>query len=288
MREHQVAEVSDLIKRVCIIAADRRAGHIAAGHDEAVRRHGQIIVIVKEKHLHRCVGQHHADLRVIRRHRRRQSALRFSLQQNDRLLVAVQDLLLSRRHLAVALNSLQIPHHHRERLCRAAFLLTQTCNRLLVPRVAAQVESADTLDRDDLPVDDRLPRRGDRRASALRPPDQIDLRSAVVAADGLRVVAPGLGVRVLPLALRTHRKLTHTRALAVVGHRVEDRHARAAGRAVDERVHISSVIRIVELGLALVAGRDVGGDEDRPGFLLALDDQKLLRRDRVRVPHIDL
>ena len=105
--------------------------------------------------------------------------------------------------------------------------------------------------------------------------EQVDLRPAIIAADGLRIVAAALRRDVLLVAGLAHRELLHARALAVVRHGLEDGQARAAGRAVDEGVQVAAVFGVEELGAALVAGRDVRRDEDVAALLGALDDGKI-------------
>ena len=63
---------------------------------------------------------------------------------------------------------------------------------------------------------------------ALFAAQEIDVRSAVVAAYGLRVVAARLGMGVFVTARRAHGERSHARTLAVVGHGVEDGEAGAA------------------------------------------------------------
>ena len=105
--------------------------------------------------------------------------------------------------------------------------------------------------------------------------EQVDLRPAIIAADGLRIVAAALRRDVFLVAGLAHRELLHARALAVVRHGLEDGQARAAGRAVDEGVQVAAVFGVEELGAALVAGRDVRRDEDVAALLGALDDGKI-------------
>ena len=287
MRENQIAEIRDLIHCVHIITANRCPGHVAARHHKAVRRHGQIIIVVKEQHLHRRVRQHNADLRIIRRHRRCEGALRLSLKQDDRFLMTVQYLFLRRADHTVTLHRIQITHHHGKRFCRTVLFIAQAGNRRLIVRVTAQMKAADPLDRHDLAFHDRASGRCDRVTAALGTAYQIHLRTAVIAADRLRIIASGLGMCVLPFTSRTHRKLSHTGALPVIRHRIQDRDARTAGCAVDKRVHVPAVIRIIELLLAFITSRDIRGDENSPRFLLALNNQKLFRVDRISIPHIN-
>ena len=58
--QNAVADISQLLHRLCVVPADRCARYVAAGHDQTVR-HGDAVRVVKEKHLHRGIGQHDAD-----------------------------------------------------------------------------------------------------------------------------------------------------------------------------------------------------------------------------------
>ena len=83
-------------------------------------------------------------------------------------------------------------------------------------------------------------------------------RPADGAGVGLRVEAAVGRVRVLARARRAHGEGRHGRARAVVGNAARDGEARAAVRAVDERVAEAAVGGVEELREALRAGGGVG------------------------------
>jgi hypothetical protein len=72
------------------------------------------------------------------------------------------------------------------------------------------------------------------------------------AVGGILVLAPTRGAE---------REPGHRRVRPVVRDGAHDREPRAALGAVDERVAVTAVGRVEELAQALVAGRDVGGDQ---------------------------
>ena len=163
---------------------------------------------------------------------------------------------------------------------------------------AGQVIAADALDRQHRPPASRL--RGGvhgvgtagraRRGSPSRS-EQLRARPACGAGVRLRVKAPVAGIVVLGLALRAHRESGHRRRRPVVGHAADDREARPAVRAVDERVAEAAVGRVAQLGEAVVAGRRVRRHQC-VGVTLAdaLDDAELAlagRRERVAVDALD-
>ena len=139
-------------------------------------------------------------------------------------------------------------------------------DRVLVRGVAGQVIAAESLDGDD--------RAGAERRDALlernREPWPADR-----ARDRLRVEAPVGRILVLAPALGTQRKAGHRRARPVVRDVDDDREARPALRAVDERVAVAAIGRVEELGEAVVAGRDVGRDQRTATGALARDDPEL-------------
>ena len=119
---------------------------------------------------------------------------------------------------------------------------------------------------------------GERLAAAV---EQLDARPADGAGVRLRVEAPVAGIVVLGLARRAHREAGHRRRRPVVGHAADDREARPAVRAVDERVAEAAIGRVAQLGEAVVAGRRVRRDQ-RVGVAAAraLDDTNRARRRR--------
>ena len=98
----------------------------------------------------------------------------------------------------------------------------------------------------------------------------VYLGTAVIAADGLRIVAPCFGVGVFRSTFFAHGMFLHGGALPVIGHRFQYSQPGSALRTVYERVEIPPVLLVKELLPALVAGGDVGGYEDSPVLLFAL------------------
>ena len=278
VRQDHVAECGDLGEGVLVAATDGRAGDVAAGHHEAVR-HGQVVVEAEEQHLDGRVRQHHAERGIAGRKDVRERAFGALPEQDDRFLMPVQDLLLTGQDHAFAADRLERIHHHGERLHGTALEFAQSRHRLRVAGVAAQMESADALDSDDLPLEDRAAGGGDGFPVAFGAADEVDLRTAVVTADRLGVVAARFRRGVFGLALRTHREIAHAGAFAVVWHGVEDGQARSARGAVDEGVQITAVRGVEQLRFALVARGDVRRDEDVARLVFALDDlERRIRR----------
>ena len=190
-----------------------------------------------------------------------------------------EDLLLPLTDHALPLRDRFIPHHDGKGLDRPGLSCPQLCHRFFVGRIAAEMKTSDSFDRRDPALGDDPARPCDR----LSPPHglfagQIDLRPALIAAHGLRVIAPARRGVILLSALRTHGKHLHAGPFSVIRQCVQDRQTRSAAGAVDERMQIPSVRRIIELRLALLADRDIRRDEDFPLCFGALDDLEGVKR----------
>ena len=180
-----------------------------------------------------------------------------------------------------------VAYHDGKGLLRAVLERAQPLHGFFTRRIAGEVEAADALDgRDAARSEDAAHFLDGSGPSHRLMAKQVDLGAAVVAADGLRIVAAALGRDVLLVAGLAHREFLHARALAVVRHGLEDGQPRAAGRAVDEGVQVAAVVRVEELRAALVARRDVGRDEDVAALLGTLDDGKILVRRGIVIGHI--
>jgi hypothetical protein len=82
-------------------------------------------------------------------------------------------------------------------------------------------------------------------------------------------------VVVLARAVLAHGEAAHGGERPVVGERLDDRVARPAVGAVDERVAVPAVGRVAHLAQAVVAHRQVGRDRGRDvAGVLALDDDE--------------
>ena len=213
--------------------------------------------------------QHHAEVRIARRHLRRHRRRRPARQQHDRRLDRGELLRRQVRDLAQLAGLVEVAHHQGERLPEPELALAQARDRGAVARIAHEVEAAQALDRHDASVRQRPRRAGERRVAArergaLRVPER-QARPAGRAGDGLRVEAAVARVLVLGPAGRAQDEAAHGRVRAVVGQRAQDGEARAAVGAVGERVAVAPVGRVEHLGQAVRAGRQVRQHQRRPG-----------------------
>ncbi len=126
----------------------------------------------------------------------------------------------------------------------------------LVRRVAGEVVAAEPLDREDR-----------SRRAAARPPRSIGSDSLRPAGGTARSARRGSGGRAGSSYSRRHSAQSGKPAIVVLRPVVrdagDDREARPALRAVDERVAVAAIGRVEQLAQAVVAGRDVGGDQRR-------------------------
>src|SRR6476620_3288612 len=114
------------------------------------------------------------------------------------------------------------------------------------------MKAADPLDSDDLTVEQRS-RRLLKWVLAARF-GQPHARAALRACVRLGVETTIARVLVFRPALRAHLEGRHRRAGPVVGHALDDREARAAVGAVDERVAKAPILLVMELGETVITG----------------------------------
>ena len=272
-----IAKAGQFGQRILVIPADRSSRYISACHDQAVR-HLQTVVIIKEQKLKRRIGKHDTDLGIAGRHGRRQFVfqkrikripffsvfplmIRFlsfyiPVKEQDRFLMSRQDLPLFFIKQAFPAHCLLVLHHNRERFGRTAFTLAQPVDCLFICGIAAQMESADPLDRNDSSGQDDLPGGSDRLPAPdlflsrslsrfIRSRQQVDLGSAFVTADRLGVISSGKRTVIFLRAGSAHRKHFHTGALPVIGKRVEYGQTRPAACAINKWMQISAVVRVI-------------------------------------------
>ncbi len=182
----------------------------------------------------------------------------------------------------------EVGEHDRQGLVRPALALLEASHHVAVGGVAGQVKAAEPLHGEDLAAPQQLGGGADGGGGVVRlafgklhdpavravlpavravlpavlhAPHQPHPRPAHGAGVGLGMKAPVGRVFVFRAAGRAQREAPHGGALPVVGQVLDDREARAAVGAVGEGVLVAPVPRVEELGAAVVAGRDVRGDQ---------------------------
>ncbi len=184
----------------------------------------------------------------------------------------------------MALCLFEIACHDGERLGLPSLRAAQLAHRVLVSRVAREVEPAQALDRDHLAgveqargLGDRIRTRGvwlySRTFPGARQPEAGPAGRTRVR---LGMEAPAPRIFILGPAFRAHRERAHRGACPIIGHAFDDGEPRPAIGAVGERIAIAPVGRVGHFRGALLARGEVGGDErGRPDALFAAADRKL-------------
>ena len=118
---------------------------------------------------------------------------------------------------------------------------------------------------------------------------EIDLRSAVIAADRLGVIAPGLRAVIFLRTAGAHGKFLHTGPLPVIRQGVQNGQPGTAAGAVDERMLIASVRRIFHLRFTVITDRYIGRNKYLSLCLLAFNNGELREfRFCLRILAVDL
>ena len=129
-------------------------------------------------------------------------------------------------------------------------------------RVASEMKSAETLERDDEPFTHgagRIANRVARGQLLARRSEQPQTRTALGTSVWLRVKTAITRIFVLAPALGAHRERRHRCRRAVIRDIKRDREARPAVRTVGEGVAEAAISAIEDLGDTFGAGRHVGG-----------------------------
>ena len=254
--EERVGDVAECGARVVVVEGDRLVGAVPARQHERPSRVG------RQEVVERRVREHHAEPLASGRNRLRDSRVLAPPQEHDRRRPLRQQLPLGRLDVR---ERVRVGGHDRERLVLAHLPRPESRDRVVVRRVAGEVVAAEALDRDDRAVEEEAHRVLERH----REP-----RAADGARDRLGVEAPVRRVLVLAPAVGAELERRHRRPRAVVRDVDDDREPRATLRAVRERVPVAAVGRVEQLAQAVVAGRDVGGDERRAAGRGALGDRE--------------
>ncbi len=295
MDEPGIGDPAESLPGIGIVVTDRLVAEVAAGHHERGQRlrsragHGAEQQVVQWR-----VREQHADERIARRHERRQAAVVPVSHEHDRPLRAGEQLGFCRIDDGQAPGRLEIADHDGERLVAPALAHAQLGKRCRRARVARQVIATEPLDRDDRAVGQQALRTGDRRVGAVdRPGRRLEpqARPARRARDRLGVEPPITGVVILLRTRRAERERPHRRVRTVVREAAGDREPWPAVGAIDERVAVAAIGRLVQLAQAIRAHGDVGRDERATArACLALDDAEPARADhddRLRLHRVD-
>ena len=185
------------------------------------------------------------------------------------------------RHLAYRTRRVDVCHHDGKGLAVAPLASSQFSECLLVCGVAYQMKPTEPLHSYDSALGQHRDCAGENRIrtiAALRLPlrrrswsvvlharlrvfpefNPTQLGTALETGIGLRVKPTIAWIGILARAIGAHLKRRHGRLGTIVGQLIDDREARAAIRAVDERIPVAPVARVEQLCKAIVAGGQIG------------------------------
>ena len=219
--------------------------------------------------LQRRVGQHQAEMPQPRSHFIGQLPARrpwTALQEHDGPLGGLEQIGLGIRDDAETARRLEAVHHHRQRLCLARLPAPQLAHHPGRRRVAGEMVAPEPLEGDDLARPQRrdhlLERVGHVAHPAARVP-QGKSRPTGRTGGRLRVEPAIPGVLILLTTAGTHGERGHRGPLAVIRQRPDDREARTALGAVQERISVAPIPAIAHLREASPADRQVRRGKQR-------------------------
>src|ERR687894_532785 len=258
--EEVVGDLAQLIQRFLVAIGDGLVRVVAAGHDERDAR------VAQKQVVQRRVSEHHAQGFLARGYLFGDTGTLPTFQEYYGACRRGEQRLFVRGDEADLTYLSEAACHEREGLVLAHLAAPQGPYSLLVEWVAGQMVTAETLCGDDSPATQH-PRgacNGVIRAGVKLVPEPVEqpyLRSAYGAGVGLGVEAAVGGILVLAAAVGAHSKARHRSRGPVVRNRAGDGEARAAVRAIGERVTVTPVRGIQKLDQAIFARSDVRRDE---------------------------
>ncbi len=234
--------------------------------------------LVEQQVVQRRVRQHDAQHRQPRRDAARLVGRGIApRQQHDGPLGRLEDFALAGVQRRQARRGGGVGDHQRKRFLLALLAQAQPRDGFRPGRVANQVKTAEALDGQDGALPQARERAADRvRVRLAQAPriEQRQRRTAVGAGVRLGVEAAMLHVVVLALARAAHREGGHAGVAPVVRQRTRDRVARAAVRAVDERIAPATIPGIEQFRETVRTDGGVRGDVRAVAAAVAGDDRE--------------
>ena len=151
VKEEMVGERVKPRPCVLIAAYDRFFTHVAAGHDKGLER------FIEEHVMQRRVRQHHSKARISGRGACRYAGVFAMRSENDRPARSLEQRAIRGGQDAQPLGDCYSANHDRESLRAAAFAFAEKAYGTLVGGIADQMESAQSLDRENLPLMKKRP-----------------------------------------------------------------------------------------------------------------------------------
>ena len=233
-----------------------------------MRRLPNLREIVHEQMLHRRVGHHDAQLGKPIGHAGPNGPVGALPQEHDGPRRPGEHRFLFLAHEAQRSGRGHGRRHDSQGLSVAPLAPTQLGHCLGVVRVAHEMEAPQSLHRQDLPRHKHFHSRCENRIRLLaRLADELIAvspntpryrRPALEAGIGLGVEAAVERIGILGSAFLAHGERRHGGGSTVVGQVIDDGEAWPTIRAVDKRVTVATVVRIEQLGHAVIAGGKLG------------------------------
>ena len=250
-----------------IIDGNRFLAQVAAGHHQSFKS-----ALRQQQVVQRSVGKKNAQVTIAGRNCFGDCARPFFQKQNNRPWHRLQNRGCRMVQFADFRGGRQIGNHHRERLFHPTLPLTQSIHGSRDGGIDGEMETAQTLDCDNL--------RGKKPGSGIcdrvgtfddlsRPIPEFDARAALPASVGLGMKTPVERIFVFRQTCRAHRKRRHRGARPVIRDIANDGKARSAVGAIDEGIAIATVARVEHFTHAIRADRDVRRNEGANFFALA-------------------
>ena len=189
--------------------------------------------------------------------------------------MTIQDFLLFFCHFACFCDCFQILCHHRKWLHWPSFQLAKPTDCCFIGSITAEMKTSDSLDCSNATLRNRVSDIGNCLSAPLTPADQINFRSAFIAAYRLCIVSSGLWIVVFFCTVWTHWKLFHASPFTVIRKRIQDCKSRSAAGTVNKRMQISPVLRIKHLLLTFLTNCNIRRDKDLTLCLFTFDNVKL-------------
>ena len=202
MQQETVGDAAQFFQCFIVAVHHWSVGKVGARHNE------HIYIIAEEQIVQRGIRQHNADRAVLTY--MLQPLLLLS-QQDDGAAETAKYLFFVLRDEANFSRAFNIAAHDRKGLFIALLAAAQLTDNRSIIAAAGKVNTAETLDGNDLSGFNTLPSKLYRVAlyRAAIGVQKGDLRTAVRAAVWLGMVAAILDIVILPVTVRAHRKSAH-------------------------------------------------------------------------------
>ena len=158
--------------------------------------------------------------------------------------MTIQNFLLFFCYFTFFCDGFQILCHHRKRLHRSAFQLSESADCCFIGSITTEMKASDSFDCDNATIRNRLSGIGDRIFASLIPSDQVYFRSTFITANRLCIVSSGRRIIVFFCTIRAHRKLFHTGPFTVIRKRIQYRQPWSTAGTIDKRMQVSPILRI--------------------------------------------